>query len=241
MRRFQIGILTLATLAVLAAVFALPQAAQAQSPLIDQALRLETPIQKRNFLRARLFVEVLDVHRRQHMINQLEQLGDRELDTWLAQYVANISRIEEQQQFARDQAYRDSFGRSFRRQGIGYAPVITTLPSGTSLNAGGVISNDGRHVRVNAQPFFSQVGPVTTFNPVTGETRRYPAPQQGYGTPYNNQFGNQYGTPLGNGQFGGTNVVQPIQSAAPQSNVRRTQQGIEVWHDGLRTRYGPRP
>jgi general secretion pathway protein D len=51
--------------------------------------------------------------------------------------------------------------------------VITWLPEGASLTAQGVISADGRHVRMSLMPFFSTIGPVDTFNFATGETRRY--------------------------------------------------------------------
>ncbi len=45
----------------------------------------------------------------------------------------------------------------------GFAPVITTLPSGASLGASAVVSPDRRYVRMNLTPFFSSVGPVQTF------------------------------------------------------------------------------
>jgi hypothetical protein len=55
---------------------------------------------------------------------------------------------------------------------VGYQPNITWLPTGATLNAAAVVSPDGRHVRVNAQPFFSHVPAVHTYNLRTGETRR---------------------------------------------------------------------
>lgn len=45
----------------------------------------------------------------------------------------------------------------------GFAPVITTLPSGTQLGATAVVSPDRRYVRMSLAPFFSSVGPVQTF------------------------------------------------------------------------------
>jgi hypothetical protein len=56
---------------------------------------------------------------------------------------------------------------------VGYIPVITWLPDGVSLSAQAVVSPDGRYVRTSVVPFFSTVGPVHTFNFMTGETRRY--------------------------------------------------------------------
>lgn len=61
----------------------------------------------------------------------------------------------------------------FYAPAIGYIPVITWLPEGASLNAQAVVSPDGRHVRLSVVPFFSSIGPVYTFNYMTGETRRY--------------------------------------------------------------------
>ena len=56
---------------------------------------------------------------------------------------------------------------------VGYFPVITWLPEGASLSARAVVSPDRRHVRMSVLPFFSSIGPVHTFNFMTGETRRY--------------------------------------------------------------------
>jgi hypothetical protein len=61
----------------------------------------------------------------------------------------------------------------YRGPAVGYFPVITWLPEGTSLSAQAVVSPDRRHVRMSVLPFFSTIGPVHTFNFMTGETRRY--------------------------------------------------------------------
>jgi hypothetical protein len=57
---------------------------------------------------------------------------------------------------------------------VGYFPVVTWLPSGVSLSASALVSPDRRHVRMSLAPFFSTIGPVYTFNYMTGETRRLP-------------------------------------------------------------------
>jgi hypothetical protein len=54
--------------------------------------------------------------------------------------------------------------------------VIITLPTGTNLQATGVISADRRYVRITALPLFSQVGQVTTFNIGSGATTTMPPP-----------------------------------------------------------------
>ncbi len=57
-----------------------------------------------------------------------------------------------------------------RRGGVGFQPQITTLSEGATLSALAIISADRRYVRISPQPFFSQIGDVTTFNFVTGST-----------------------------------------------------------------------
>ena len=84
-----------------------------------------------------------------------------------------------QDQATRDaliQQYQQRLAASRRGGNPGFAPVITTLPSGAQLGASAVVSPDRRYVRMNLQPFFSSVGPVQTFtfqNPTPfGQHRR---------------------------------------------------------------------
>jgi hypothetical protein len=56
------------------------------------------------------------------------------------------------------------------QQGVGYQPVIISLPAGTSFSVTGVVSADRRYVRITPQPFFSGVSSVTTFNIQSGAT-----------------------------------------------------------------------
>jgi len=78
---------------------------------------------------------------------------------------------------------------------VGYAPVITTLPSGASLGASAVVSPDRRYVRINAMPFFSQVNGFHTFNMATGQTQWYPNQDPyGYGGLPNSPLLPQYQT-----------------------------------------------
>ena len=51
----------------------------------------------------------------------------------------------------------------FRRPIVGYAPIITWLPSGTHLGASVVVTPDRRYVRFGGSVMFSSVGPVRTF------------------------------------------------------------------------------
>ncbi|NLF72708.1 MAG: VWA domain-containing protein [Candidatus Anammoximicrobium sp.] len=65
------------------------------------------------------------------------------------------------------QAQRD--GRLPRRGGVGYRPVITTLPEGANFYSSAVISADRRYVRVTPMPIFSLIGEVNTFT-YSGDT-----------------------------------------------------------------------
>jgi len=56
----------------------------------------------------------------------------------------------------------------FQRGGVGYQPVISTLPQGAQMFTTAVISADRRYVRVTPTPFFSVVSEVNTFNFVSG-------------------------------------------------------------------------
>ncbi|MDX1929489.1 MAG: hypothetical protein SFV81_23380, partial [Pirellulaceae bacterium] len=64
---------------------------------------------------------------------------------------------------------------------VGYQPVITTIPSGTFFSVAGVVSADRRYVRIAPQPMFSDIGQVTTFNFVSGNTGTSGAGGQGGG------------------------------------------------------------
>lgn len=58
----------------------------------------------------------------------------------------------------------------FRRGPVGYQPVIITLPQTSTLFATAVVSADRRYVRISPVPFFSAIGPVSTFNFATGQS-----------------------------------------------------------------------
>ena len=57
-----------------------------------------------------------------------------------------------------------------RRGGVGFQPQITVIPEGSGLSGLAIISADRRYVRIQPLPFFQQIGEVTTFNFVTGNT-----------------------------------------------------------------------
>ena len=137
----------------------------------------------------------------------LNQLPDDQVQGQYRRYL-----LLAQQRLAQLQAYRNQLLR--QRGGVGFAPVVTWLPQGATMNVGAVVSPDRRYVRINAQPFFSSIPRVDTFT--------YAHPSQGFGTP---GFGSQ--------GFGGFNVI-PQQQQVQQNNAPR------IWYDGLRTRVGRR-
>lgn len=52
---------------------------------------------------------------------------------------------------------------------VGYQPFITTVSSGTFLNAGVIVSTDRRYVRISLSPIFRDIRGVSTFNFLTGK------------------------------------------------------------------------
>jgi tetratricopeptide (TPR) repeat protein len=58
----------------------------------------------------------------------------------------------------------------FLRGAVGYQPIIITLPTGTNMSATAVVSHDRRYVRVSAQPVFSTIPVVNTFNYNSGSS-----------------------------------------------------------------------
>jgi hypothetical protein len=57
-----------------------------------------------------------------------------------------------------------------QQRGVGFQPVIVTLPEGAQLSATAVISADRRYVRFSGAPTFSAVSEVNTFSTLTGES-----------------------------------------------------------------------
>lgn len=53
---------------------------------------------------------------------------------------------------------------------VGYQPVIITLPTGRNMSATSVVSHDRRYVRITAQPMFSTIPEVNTFNYAAGSS-----------------------------------------------------------------------
>lgn len=92
-------------------------------------------------------------------------------------------------------AGRNPFGL---RGGVGFRPEITVLPQGASLSTLAIISADRRYVRITPLPFFSQIGDVTTFNFVTGDTGNGNPPAGGGGGGIGGGGGGGIGGGIGN-------------------------------------------
>lgn len=101
----------------------------------------------------------------------LEQLDERDSRKKTNQVTGELQRALEDRQ-ARQQFSHAGRHAAAMPAPVGFFPIITVLPAGVSLTASAVVSPDGRHVRVNVNPFFSSIGPVDTFNFATGETYR---------------------------------------------------------------------
>jgi hypothetical protein len=138
-------------------------------------------------VREQMLREFANMDRRAEIEAKVAQMSPERVDALLKIYQKRDelrrqeSVHEARRQLAASQAYRDMLVRDYQNRlaaaraggrGVGYAPVITWLPEGTSLGASAVVSPDRRYVRMNLQPFFSRVIGVDTFNFRTGETRR---------------------------------------------------------------------
>lgn len=83
------------------------------------------------------------------------------------------------------------------QSGVGFQPIIETLPEGATMMAMAIISADRRYVRISPSPMFSQIGDVNTFNFVSGESGESPG---GAGGGFGGIGGGGIG---GGGGFGG--------------------------------------
>ncbi len=142
---------------------------------------LGTTEQKREWLEQAIRHHVANDAQRQQAMRQLGAMNAAQIDALANHLFAQqlAQQFQAQQRFA---------GFGFHPFGgnrvVGYRPVITWLPEGTSLGVGAVVSPDRRYVRINAAPFFSHIPQVDTFNFATGQTTRqyYHQPTQ-FGQP----------------------------------------------------------
>jgi hypothetical protein len=206
-----------------------------------QAAKQPTTISgKRAWLRENTVKGLKDVKQVQQVHAVLNQLTPKQLnglmDIALAQQLpADDARLQQAQwELERARALRDALAREYlrRRGNVGYAPVITWLPEGTQLGASAVVSPDRRHVRINAMPFFSSIGPVYNYHIPTGRT--WLAPPYRYPQYPNNHYNNPgYNYPQYNRHTGSRHGQMPPQHLPPPAPAAYPKR---VWHDGMRTR-----
>lgn len=144
-------------------------------------LRTATVDQKREWLSARFAERTKDRRVLADAKAKINRLPPHQLDQLIAAHYRQLAVAQQnlQQALIARERLRHQLNGGYGYGGgggnaVGFRPVITWLPSGTSLNVGAVVSPDRRSVRINAQPFFSNVPYYDTFNFATGETRRYP-------------------------------------------------------------------
>ena len=190
------------------------------APLLYQINQL-TPQQVDVLTNAVLAQRMPAAEQQQELQQQVQQLGEQQQQL-LRQSQQELARLQLIRQALENELWLRTAGYT-----VGYQPVITWLPDGTAFGAAAVVSPDGRHVRMQTNPFFSSVGPVYTYNLNTGETRPW-TPQPDY------QPSNQ---PLGSPGFDHAEAARGAAArhqpqAAPAPKVR-------VWPDVLGTRGRP--
>jgi len=215
---------------------------------------LRSTAEKRRWLRDQLSNGVTSKRELMPLLRRVDQLTPQQVDVLtnavLAQQLPpadqqqqlqqQMQQFDLQQQQLLQQSHQELARLRFLRQalenelwlrnagyGVGYMPVVTWLPEGTWFGAAANISPDGRYARVNANPFYSNVGPVYNYNLNTGRTQ-----------PWMPQSGSQANQrPLGSPGYDHADVYGGSQTrhqpqATPPAQPR-------VWHDGIRTRVGP--
>ncbi len=180
----------------------------------ERVIRQEVPLTEKDAL---VVFEVKEGRRKQEIADaQLAQLRDLQRDVRgqflgqavnnplvnnpLANNVAGSDSSQVLTDLFRDAqrlgiAGRNPFGL---RGGVGFRPEITVLPQGASLSTLAIISADRRYVRITPLPFFSQIGDVTTFNFVTGDTGNGDPPAGGGGGGIGGGGGGGIGGGIGN-------------------------------------------
>ena len=198
---------------------------------------LRTTAQKRQWLREQLVKGVRNPNDVRQLRAVVDRLTPRQVhalaNAALAQQLpANDQQLLQQAQLElqRAQWLRQLLERELwlRRYGygypVGYLPVITWLPQGTTMGASAVVSPDRRYVRVSPMPFFSSVGPVYSYNLNTGRTRLLP--QYGYPVYGSPQY---YGYPPQGASYGMDGVRGWQGSPQPRSAPRR-----KAWYERTR-------
>jgi hypothetical protein len=158
-----------------------PENTQSSQQRLEEIRRAATE-KRREWLRKHLTAELRDRNQIVQLNAQLDRLDDQQVDVAAVRLLEQLEKRSSRdaahravQNLARAREVRGALRRRVaarRASPAGFYPVITVLPAGASLTASAVVSADRRHVRITLNPFFSSIGPVDTFNFLTGETRR---------------------------------------------------------------------
>ncbi|MDP6443812.1 MAG: hypothetical protein QGG36_14815 [Pirellulaceae bacterium] len=170
------------------------------------AARARTTAEKREWLRDR-YREHFGARR--DIDARIDRLTDAEVERLFVAYTRRMAELLAAGGRVNNRLPTNRGVPYYGNRAVGYAPVITWLPQGTSLGVQ-AYSPDGRNVRISANPFFSSIPSYDTFNFRTGQTRRYYTPASNPGSV--NGWPNTNRTP----------AQQPK---------------LETYYDGLRTRY----
>jgi hypothetical protein len=236
MKRFIAAGIIVATLLPAASEAAAPAAGEAEKNVANPKLRRVE--EKRAWLRKQVVKGLRNSRQVRHAQAQVDAMTPQQIEVLAnallsQQFPPNEQQALQQAQmelqrarWLRQMLERELWARRYGYgNGVGYMPVITWLPQGTTMGARAVVSGDRRYVRVSPQPFFSNIGPVYTYNLNTGETRLQPPYRDpAYGSPQNYGYP-QYASGYRHGQM-------PPQHLPPRTQYTPPR----VRYDGMRTR-----
>lgn len=148
----------------------------------EQELKTE---KKREWLRENMTSHIKNEKRLQDLDARFDKLSAEEVDQLYVLYQEQLAQANRELQQALLLKQQLQQGAQLQQRNVGFAPQITWLPEGASLGVSGVVSPDGRSVRISAMPFFSSIPSYDTFNFATGQSQHYQLQPGGYSqTPY---------------------------------------------------------
>jgi len=121
-----------------------------------------------------LWRDSLDLYQPKDTQTYVRQLAQYQRSQLVAQqaYQQRLAAARQAAYLSQNRGYGYGYGYNpYYGGNVGYQPNIVWLPSGTSLNTAATVLPNGR-VRVTAQPFFSSVPAVHTYNLRTGQVQR---------------------------------------------------------------------
>ena len=154
---------------------------EADDPAAQQDDMQESKTEKkREWLRENMTSHIKNEKRLHDLNERFDKLSAEEVDQLYVLYQQQLALANRELQQALLQKQQLQQGIGLQQRNVGFAPQITWLPEGASLGVSGVVSPDGRSVRISAMPFFSSIPSYDTFNFATGQTRHYPLQPGGF-------------------------------------------------------------